>query len=330
LVSGPNADNQTILGDWTSKQPNKNTVTILEALKEFDPHCQFEHIPVGGNPRNITKEHVMQAAKAAQKADLAVLVVGENSFRWAWNEKTCGENSARSDIGLAGLQQELVKAVYETGTPTIVILVNGRPLATEWIADNISTIIEAWEPGSMGGVALAQILYGEVNPSGKLSVTIPRSAGHLLSVYNHKPTHYFHKYIIGKSTPLFEFGYGLSYSEFNYQNLRVNKQEIKQKDSLLLKVEVANIGEYDGQEVVQLYIRDKVSSVTRPVKELKAFRRIALKAGEVKQVTFVVTPQMLQFLDKQLNKVIEPGEFVAMVGGSSKDEDLICIPFSYQ
>jgi len=187
--------------------------------------------------------------------------------------------------------------------------------------------VEAWEPGSFGGQAVAQVLYGEVNPSGKLPLTIPRSAGHQLSIYNHKPSHYFHKYVTGKTGPLYPFGFGLSYTHYNYQNLQLSAQSISAKESIHLKVEVTNTGQRPGDEVVQLYIRDQYSSVTRPVKELKAFRRLTLEPGETRQVTFTITPDMLQFLDKDLKPVIESGEFRAMVGGSSRDEDLLSIPF---
>ncbi len=329
FITGPNANNESVLGDWSAQQSADQVSTVLDGLKELDTSCSFDYLDVGHNPRHVSKAHVKQAGKRATKADLAIVVVGENSFRWEWDIKTCGENSGRSDIGLAGLQQELVEAVYNSGTPTIVVLVNGRPLATEWIADNIPVLIEAWEPGSMGGKALAQILFGDVNPSAKLTISIPRSSGHLLTVYNHKPTHYFHKYVTSKSTPLYEFGYGKGFSDYNYQNLQLSKQTIGKNEKILLKVEVTNIGKYDGDEVVQLYLNDKICSVTRPVKELKAYRRIALKAGETKQVTFEITSDMLMFLDKHLKSTIEVGEFTAMVGGSSRDKDLLSIPFRY-
>ncbi|TAJ14557.1 beta-glucosidase [Marinilabiliaceae bacterium JC017] len=330
FVTGPNANNQTIIGDWAYQQPEENITTVLEGVQQMDPACEFDFQNVGQNPRHVQKQHVKDAQKRAAAADLAIVVVGENSFRWAWDEKTCGENSARADIGLAGLQQQLVEAVYKSGTPTIVVLVNGRPLAVEWIADHIPSVIEAWEPGSIGGLAVAQIIYGDVNPSGKLPISIPRSAGHQLAIYNHKPSHYFHEYVTEKSGPLYAFGHGLSYTKFNYQNLQIAKQTISEKENLMLKVEVTNTGKMVGEEVVQLYINDKVSSVTRPVKELKAFRKVSLHPGETRQVTFTIRPDMLMFLDKDLNKTIEPGEFRAMVGGSSNDEDLLSIPFYVQ
>ncbi|MBS2213856.1 glycoside hydrolase family 3 C-terminal domain-containing protein [Carboxylicivirga mesophila] len=327
FVTGPNAHNETVLGDWAYQQPEENTTTILEGLQQTDESASFDYLIVGNNPNDVTEKHVKEARLRAQKADLAIVVVGENSFRWDWNNKTCGENSARSDIQLGGLQQQLVEAVYASGTPTIVVLVNGRPLATEWIAEHVPALVEAWEPGSFGGEALAQILYGEVNPSAKLPISIPRSVGHQLAIYNHKPSHYFHKYVDAQSGPLFPFGHGLSYSDFVYQNLRLSKETISAGESLMLKVEVTNTSDVAGEEVVQVYLNDKYCPVTRPVKELKAFRRIRLEAGETAQVTFTITPDMLQYLDKDFKPVIDKGEFTVMVGGSSADNNLLTIPF---
>jgi beta-glucosidase len=327
FVTGPNAHNETILGDWAYQQPEENTTTILEGLQQADASAGFDYLNVGNNPNDVTEQQVKEARVRAQKADLAVVVVGENSFRWDWDNKTCGENSARSDIQLGGLQQQLVEAVYASGTPTIVVLVNGRPLATEWIAEHVPVVVEAWEPGSFGGKALAQILYGEVNPSARLPISIPRSVGHQLAIYNHKPSHYFHKYVDAQSGPLFPFGHGLSYSDFVYQNLRLSKETISAGESLMLKVEVTNTSDVAGEEVVQVYLNDKYCPVTRPVKELKTFRRIRLKAGETAQVTFTITPDMLQYLDKDFKPVIDKGEFTVMVGGSSADKELLTIPF---
>lgn len=327
FVTGPNAHNETVLGDWAYQQPKENTITILEGLQQTDENASFDYLNVGDNPNDVTEKQVKEARLRAQKADLAIVVVGENSFRWDWNNKTCGENSARSDIQLGGLQQQLVEAVYASGTPTIVVLVNGRPLATEWIAEHVPALVEAWEPGSFGGKALAQILYGEVNPSAKLPISIPRSVGHQLAIYNHKPSHYFHKYVDAQSGPLFPFGHGLSYSDFVYQNLRLSKETISAGESLMLKVEVTNTSDVAGEEVVQVYLNDKYCPVTQPVKELKAFRRIRLEAGETAQVTFTITPDMLEYLDKDFKPVIDKGEFTAMVGGSSADSNLLTIPF---
>ena len=175
-----------------------------------------------------------------------------------------------------------------------------------------------------GGQAVAEILYGKVNPSAKLAITIPHSVGQLQMIYNHKPSQYFHPYVAGKpSTPLYPFGHGLSYTTYKYEDLKLSQQEISKDGSVDVSVKVTNTGDRDGVEIVQLYIRDKFSCVTRPVKELKDFARVALKAGESKTVNFKITPDKLAFYDIKMNKIVEPGEFIVMVGASSDDKDLL-------
>lgn len=328
FVTGSNANNQTVLGDWSHQQPDENVTTVLEGIKEVAPgNCDIDFLDVGINPRNLTEQHIQTATLKAEKADYAVVVVGSNSFRWDWNEKTAGENSARSSLELFGLQTELVKAIFDTGTPTIVVLVNGRPLAIDWIAENVPSVVEAWEPGSKGGLAIGELLFGQINPSGKLPVSIPRSVGQQLSIYNHKPTHYFHKYVDDETGPLFHFGYGLSYTRFNYESIQLSQPSLRAGEKLKVKVVVSNVGDRDGDEVVQLYLKDKYASVTRPVRELKAFRRISLKKGESRQVTFSITTEMLEFLGPDMRPTVEKGEFLVMVGSSSRDKDLLTIPF---
>ncbi|HDJ32601.1 MAG TPA: beta-glucosidase [Bacteroidetes bacterium] len=329
LVTGPNADNQSLTGDWSSRQPEDHIITVLDGLEAADPDCTWDYLNVGSHAAQVTAAHVAEAGKRAQQADLAIVVAGENSSRWEWNEKTCGENAARSGLDLLGLQNDLIRAIWETGTPVIVVLVNGRPLATKWVAEHAQALIEAWEPGCMGGLALAKILFGDTNPSGKLPISIPRSPGHQLTVYNHKPTQYFHSYVDEASTPLFPFGFGLSYTQFVYSGLSLDKNTITPEGSLELSVEISNQGRYAGEEVAQLYIRDQLSSVTRPVKELKAYFRLHLEPGEKKAVRFTITPEMLGFLGKDLQWRVEPGRFTAMVGGSSMDSDLLRAEFSF-
>ncbi len=323
LVTGPNANNQSLTGDWSSLQPEDHIITILEGLQLADPACTWDYLDVGTHPADIVPAHLAEARKRALAADLAVVVAGENSFRWEWNEKTCGENAARSGLDLLGLQDDLIRTILETGTPVIVVLVNGRPLATEWIAEHVPALIEAWEPGSMGGRALAEIIFGDTNPSGKLPVSIPRSPGHQLSVYNHKPTQYFHSYVDANTSPLFSFGFGLSYSRFVFSGISLSKDRLSPGGSLVISVDVANESRYAGEEVVQLYVRDQVSSVTRPVKELKAFQRVHLEPGENKTIRFAITTEMLGFLGKDLQWQLEPGMFTVMAGGSSCDGDLL-------
>lgn len=323
FVTGPNANTHVILGDWAVPQPRENLVTVLDGLKQAAPGTDFSFLDFGWDIRRMDPEKVKQAAVMARQADLAIVVVGENSMREHWTEKTCGENTDRSDINLPGLQQQLVETIHATGVPTIVVLVNGRPLGVEWIAENIPALVEAWEPGSFGGKAIADILYGNVNPSGRLPMTIPRHVGQIQSVYNHKFTANWFPYAIGPSDPLYHFGYGLSYTNYEYANLRIDKENIKNNENFTASIEVTNTGKMDGEEIVQLYIRDDYSSVTRPLKELKDFRRIALKAGESQVVSFEITPDKLAFYDVDMNLIVEPGTFTIMMGSSSRDEDLL-------
>ena len=266
---------------------------------------------------------VAEAEKRAKEADLNIVVAGEYMMRFRWTDRTDGEDTDRSDLDLVGLQNELIRKVAASGKPTILILVNGRPLGVEWAAEHLPAIVEAWAPGMYAGQAVAEILYGKVNPSAKLAITIPRSVGQLQMIYNHKPSQYFHPYAVKPSTPLWPFGYGLSYTTYKYDDLKLSAKEVSQNQNVEVSVKVTNTGQRDGVEIVQLYIRDKYSSVTRPVKELKDFARVALKAGESKVVTFTITPDKLAFYDKKMKWIVEPGEFVVMAGASSADESLL-------
>jgi beta-glucosidase len=203
-----------------------------------------------------------------------------------------------------------------------VVLITGRPLGLEWVANNVDALVNAWEPGMYGGQAIAEILYGKVNPSAKLALTIPRHVGQIQMVYNHKPSQYFHGYKVSLNTPLFPFGFGLSYTTYEYGDIQLDKTEITDKETVKISIPVTNTGSREGVEIVQLYIRDEYSSVSRPVKELKDFARITLAPGETKNVNFILTPEKLGFLDKKLNWVIEPGTFKLMAGSSSLDKDL--------
>lgn len=328
LVTGPNANNQSIMGDWVFEQPNKNVSTILKGIKEEAPDANINFVDVGWNLRMLNEKKIEEAIQSAKNSDLAIVVVGEDSFRQHWKEKTCGENRDRMDITLWGKQNFLVEAIQKTGTPTIVVLVNGRPLATEWIAENIPAIIEAWEPGSMGGKAVAEILFGKVNPSGKLPITIPRHVGQISSVYNHKPSQYLHPHIDGDKTPLFSFGYGLSYTTFKYDNLKIAQTEYSADENIEVTVNVSNTGNKNGEEIVQLYIRDDYSNSTRPVKELKRFQRIHLDKGECKSISFTLNKDDLSYYNHNAEYVLEPGSFTVMVGSSSQDKDLLKAKFN--
>lgn len=322
FVTGPNADNQTILGDWAFEQPDSCVTTVIEGLRMVSPQTDFDFFPFATNLRTMEMSRVLQAKDRARKADLAIVVVGENSMRYMWKDKTCGENVDRYELSLVGLQQQLVEEIYATGVPTIVVLVNGRPLSTEWIAENIPALVEAWEPGSFGGQAVAEILYGKVNPEAKLPITIPRSAGQVQTYYNHKQTSKWFPYGTGKSTNLFEFGYGLNYASFEFSPVKLSARSMNEQDTLRASVEVRNIGERAGTEVVQMYIRDCYSSVVRPLKELKGFHKITLQPGESQTVTFYITAKELSFYDIDMNYGVEKGEFEVMIGNSSRDIDL--------
>ncbi len=324
FITGPNADNQTILGDWSLYQPEDRVITIKEGLEAISTENNFilDYFDSGKIIGKEKDSDIDIAVKRAIKSDLAIIVVGENSLRYKPKEKTCGENMARAHINLAGKQLKLIQEIEKTGVPVIVILVNGRPISEEWVEENIPAIIETWEPGSFGGQAVAEILFGDVNPSGKLPITFPITVGQTKMYYNHKPSTYFHKYKFTPTTPLYHFGYGLSYTNFKFSNLKVENDRIEAEDNFIVSVEVENTGKLIGDEIVQVYIRDNYSSVTRPVKELKSYKRITLKPGGNKIIKFEMTTQDLAFYNKNMEWGVEKGDFTIMVGNSSRDEDL--------
>ncbi len=324
FVTGPNANNQSILGDWHAVQPDENVITIYEGIKALGETKGYavNFFDSGENIRKIQSSKIQEAAEKAKNADYAIVVVGDNSMRYKWKDKTAGENMGRAHLDLFGKQLELVQAIKKTGTPVIIVLVNGKPISEPWLEKNIPAILESWEPGNLGGQAVAEILFGDVNPSGKLPLTVARSVGQLRMIYNHKPSAYFHKYADEKKTPLYPFGFGLSYTKYSYNAPKMSSKTFKQNQAITVTVEVTNSGEIDGEEIVQLYIRDKVSSATRPVKELKGYQRVALKAGETKTVSFTIDAESLAFYDINMAYCVEPGEFMIMTGASSNDKDL--------
>lgn len=320
LVTGPNADNQALLGDWVLQQPDDKVITILEGLREV-AGSKVRFVDYGDDVRSTDMSKVEQAEAAARECDLAVVVVGENPMRYLKN-RTTGENTDRMSLDLIGVQEELIRRIHSTGTPVIVVLVGARPLSINWTAESVPAIVQAWEPGSLGGRAVANILTGKVNPSAKLPITVPRSSGQIQIIYNHKPSQYFHNYKDGLTTPLYPFGYGLSYTTFKYGEPTVDRKQMGDSDSCTVSVEVTNTGDRDGVEIVQLYVHDLYSSFTRPVKELKDFARVSLKAGQTKTVKFTVTPDKLAFFDRNMDFKVEKGKFEIMVGASSLDSDL--------
>ena len=328
LVTGPNADSQSLLGDWATKQPDENVTTVLEGIRQVMGTEKVTFHNVSTNVRFHDPKLVDEAAELVKSSDLAIVVVGENTMRYDTKKLiTSGENYDRMNLDLLGDQDELVKRIQATGVPTVVILVGGRPLAVNWIAENVSALVQAWEPGSLGGLAIANVLTGKVNPSGKLPVTIPRSTGQIQMIYNYKPTQYNKSYVDGATTPLFPFGFGLSYTKFNISNLAISKTEMSTTDSLVVTADIVNVGNLEGAEVVQLYIHDLYSMPTRPVKELKDFAKIYLLPSEKKTVRFTITPEKLSFTRKGMTWGVESGDFEVLLGNSSADKDLKKIEF---
>lgn len=322
FVTGPNANNHALLGDWSLDQNSDEVTTILEGIENYAGSKLKINFFDCGDLTEIDQESIDMAAKQAKKSDVAVIVVGGDALRVKDNIRTYGENVDRPSINLVGKQLELVQAVYNTGKPVVVIFITGRPTSEPWIVENIPAIVYAWEPGMEGGNAVANILFGRVNPSAKLTVSFPRSSGHIPSYYNHKPSMYYRNYKHEETSNLYEFGFGLSYTDFSFSEPLLSKDSINQEDSLLVSVKVKNTGNRSGQETVQLYLRDDYSTVTRPVKELKAFTKVFLEAGEEKTVHFRIQKEMLQFYDVHMNRISEPGTFTVMTGNSSRDADL--------
>ena len=324
LVTGPNANNHSILGDWTKPQPKENVITIYEGIKKIGNQKEFEvdFFDSNSNILDISDKDISSAAKIAKDYDYVFVVVGDNSLRHLKKKKTAGENMARADLNLAGKQLKLVKELYKFSKNLIVVYVNGKPIAEPWISENIESIIEAWEPGSFGGEAVGEIIFGDVNPSAKLPLTFPRSVGQLQMIYNHKPSQYFHKYAFENIEPLYPFGYGLSYSNFEYSNFKVNISKMNQ-NIIDISCKLTNNSEYDGEEVSQLYFRDSYSSVTRPVKELLDYKRVFLRSKESKVLSFKIHLEELAFYDINMNYCVEEGNFEFMIGGSSKNDNLI-------
>jgi beta-glucosidase len=300
-------------------------ITVLEGVRQMAPGARIEYVR-GCDIQGDRINEIEKAREAARRADAAIVVVGENAWDAAVGNPTNGEGYDVASLDLTGLQEELVKAVHSTGTPTIVVLVNGRPLSIRWIAENVPAVVEAWLPGEKGGRAVAEVLFGDVNPSGRLPVTVPRHSGQLPVTYDRPPSKDYwvergwgRRYADMSAKPLWEFGHGLSYTSFDYSNLRIETPRVRRDGEVRLSVDVANTGARAGAEVVQLYIRDVLASVTTPVKQLRGFERVELKPGEKKTVRFTLRQEDLSLLDRSLKPVVEPGEFRVMIGRSSED-----------
>lgn len=330
LITGPNANNHRLLGDWVLPQPDENVTTLVEGIKNQFNDAHVDFFNSGESLKNPSVEQIDAAVEKSKDYDIVVIAVGSNSLRYEKKEKTSGENVDRANINLLGKQLELIQKIYHVNKNVVVVFINSRPLAEPWIKENIPAIIEAWEPGALGGQAIAEILAGKINPSGKLTMSIPFSVGQITYTYNHKPMHFFHKYIDEPSKPLWDFGYGESYTKFKYSNLIVKDPLIESGKAIDLSVDIQNAGEMNGDEIVQLYIRDNYSSVTRPIKELKAYKRVPIKSGDIKTVSFSIPFKELGFYNQEMKYIVEPGDFTIMVGSSSRDSDLLKTTITYK
>lgn len=318
-VIGPLADDRAdLLGPVHALGRPEEAVTVLQGIREsVSPRTTIHYVRGTGLDDGDTAEFAAVEA-AARQSQVVVAVVGEGAGM-------SGEGDSRSRLGLPGRQLDLVRRVWATGTPVVVVLINGRPLTIPWVADHAAAILEAWLPGTEGGPAVADVLFGAANPSGKLPMTFPRDEGQIPLYYAHLNTgrpfqagnKYTSRYIDVPNTPLYPFGFGLSYTTFSYSPLRLDTGRLAWNDTLHISVTVTNSGGRDGAEVVQLYVRDLVGSVTRPVKELKAFRRVSLAAGASRQVSFALSRADLAFYGQEMRFVAEPGRFEVSVGGSS-------------
>ena len=333
-VIGPLAnDKDTPLGNWRAQGMPNSAVSLLEGIKNaISPNTQIVYekgcdlIPSNykENKKRISKQaiaddtNLQRAIDAAKNAEVVLLAIGENAFQ-------TGEAKSQAEIGFTNSQTELLKAISKVNHNVIIILMNGRPMDITWASQNIPAILECWHLGSQAGNAIADVVFGDYNPSGKLPVSFPYNSGQEPFYYNHQNTgrpnnshdRFYSGYTDTPNEALYPFGYGLSYTTFEYKNLKINKTEIKKDESINLSIDVSNSGNLDGEEVVQLYIHDLVGSITRPVKELKGFEKIMLKAGETKTIDFSIDDKLLQFYTVNKKWEVEPGDFEVFVGGDS-------------
>jgi beta-glucosidase len=323
-VIGPLADSQEdVLGSWNGDGHVADAVTLLAGIKaKVSPKTKVTYAK-GCDVSGDSTASFDEAVHAARNADVVILAVGESAAM-------SGEASSRASLDLPGRQLDLIKAIHATGKPYVVVLMNGRPLTINWVAENSPAILETWFAGTEAGNAIADVLFGDVNPGGKLPLTFPRAVGQEPLYYNHKNTgrppdvpdanpKYSSRYLDVPFTPLYPFGYGLSYTQFQFSNLQLSTPSIPVNGRLNVSVEVANTGRRAGDEVVQLYIHDVAASVTRPVRELKGFQRITLQAGERRRVSFTLGPAELGFYNRNLHFAVEPGVFEFFVGPNSAE-----------
>jgi beta-glucosidase len=330
LIGALANDKNSPLGSWRIASDDNTAVSVLEGMQQYkDNQLTFEKgadLTIGKTAFvdelvfNTTDKSGFEAAKkAAINADVVVMVLGEHGFQ-------TGEGRSRTNLDLPGVQQELLEEIYKVNPNIVLVLNNGRPLALPWAAEHIPAIVEAWHLGTQTGNAVAQVLYGDYNPSGKLPMSFPRNVGQVPIYYNNyntgRPVNsdknvFWSHFSDVEKTPLYPFGFGLSYTTFDYKNLKINKSAFAKGESVLVSVDITNSGNYDGKEVAQLYIQDVAASLARPVKELKGFELVSLKKGETKTVTFTLTEKELGFFDNEGNYLVEPGTFKIWAGGSS-------------
>ena len=320
-VIGPlgNSSNDPI-GEWSAMGDSNDVVTVLQGFKNYvDKKTELlysEGCKIDDNSTSGFKD----AVKIAKKSDIIILCIGES-------RKMSGEAHSRSTLDLPGVQEDLARELLKTGKPIVAVLMNGRPLSVNWLNENATAILETWFAGTMAGDAIAKVLFGDYNPSGKLPVTFPRTVGQVPVYYNQKNTgrpgnpkeRYTSKYIDLPLTPLYPFGYGLSYTTFAYSDFTLSRNKITEEDSIIVSVKIKNTGKFDGEEVVQMYVQDLVGSVTRPVKELKGFKKIMLKRGEEKSINFTIKENDLRFTTADMSYKSEPGLFKVFIGTNSVD-----------
>lgn len=317
---GPLADDkENLLGPWNTKPILENVISVRQGLQNALPQQTKLHYTKGCDIQCNDTTEFDKAIELAEKSQVVILVVGEAKYM-------SGEAASKTNIGLPGYQKKLIKKIHKTGKPLVVVLMNGRPITLNWVANNVDAILETWFLGDQTGNAIAQVLLGKYNPSGKLPITFPRNVGQIPIYYNHRNTgrplaedKYTTKYLDSPNSPLFPFGFGLSYTQFQYKKLEVNPKKAKKGEKIKVSFEVSNTGDVAGQEVVQLYIKDEIANVTRPVKELKGFRKIFLKPKETKIVQFLISPDMLTHYDRNFNLVDGFGHHKIMIGGNSQE-----------
>ncbi len=338
-VIGPNAD-QVQYGDYSATKDNESGVTILEGIKKLTNNKLIVNYAKGCNITGDDTSNIPAAIEAAKNSDVVVLVIGGTSSTLSgigWGKDipndypTSGEGFDRASLTPPGVQPELIQAIYKTGKPIVLVMVHGRAYSILWEKENIPAIVEAWYPGEEGGNAVAGVLFGAINPSGKLTVSVPKSVGHVPVFYNYKPSGrgFYRKpgspekpgrdYVFSSPDPLFPFGHGLSYTSFEYSDLQVNDTKLDMNSEIKLSIKVKNTGEITGKEVVQVYIHDKISSVTTPIKVLKEFRKVELTPKQLVTINFSIPISEFGLWDKDMNYIVEPGEFEIMVGSSSND-----------